>query len=82
MKNNEQDIKKSHDIIGDANVNAGRKEMYREVIGRYSKHGQSNTNELRLIELSIERNMKTMSTHLLVGVQLKQWDGVEKKQTS
>mgnify|MGYP005985764973 CR=1 FL=1 len=49
-------------IMGDANAKVGREEIYKEIVGKHSKHEESNNNGLRLIELAIERNMKIVST--------------------
>lgn len=50
-------------ILGDANANVGREDIYRGVTGGESKHKDSNENGLKLISWAIERNLRIMSTH-------------------
>ena len=49
-------------IMGDANAKVGREEIYKEIVGKRSRHEESNNNDLRFIESAIERNMKIVST--------------------
>lgn len=51
-------------IMGDAKAKVGRQEMYKDVIGKYTKHEESNDDGLRIFQLDRERNMKIKCSHL------------------
>jgi hypothetical protein len=55
-----------HDIrivLGDLNAQVGREEVFRPTVGKFSLHGESNENGLRLINFAAEHNLVISSTH-------------------
>ncbi|XP_023311624.1 craniofacial development protein 2-like [Anoplophora glabripennis] len=49
-------------VLGDANAKIGKEEIYKQAIGKHSKHDKTSDNGQMLVDFAMEKNMRIKST--------------------